>query len=270
MPFVQNKFSELFSVVFWDIYLKFCVCICLDVLQINFDFCRVWLSFTWVIALCSKLVFRTFLSCLLKYLLEILCMHLSWCLTDKVWLLLHLTYIYMSYCPLFKFIFTDFSQLSLEIFNLWVCICLVVLQIKFDFCHVWPTFTWVIILGSKLVFQTFLSCHLSVVIVSCFIYLKFCVCICLDVLQIKFDFCYGWVITLSSKLVFQTFQQHGLIKLSYTFSVSSYKSTSTLFLVNWCLCPRNEIRGHLVFGLSVCYSVCLWQKTLTLAITSEP
>ena len=146
---------------------------CLDVLQINFDFCRVWLSFTWVIALCSKLVFRTFLSCLLRYLLEILYMHLSWCLTDKVWLLLHLTYIYMSYCPLFKFIFTDFSQLSLEIFNLWVCICLVVLQIKFHFCCVWPTFTWVISLGSKLVFQTFLSCYCHLLEILC-MHLSWC------------------------------------------------------------------------------------------------
>ena len=34
---------------------------------------------------------------------------------------------------------------------------------------------------------------------------------------------------------------------------------------NGILCPRNEIRVHLVLGLSVC--LWLMQKTLTLAIT---
>ena len=35
------------------------------------------------------------------------------------------------------------------------------------------------------------------------------------------------------------------------------------------VCPWNRIREHLVFVLSVYLCVCLWQKTLTLAITFE-
>ena len=45
-------FSELFSVVLWDIDLKFGIWICLHITQIKFDFGRVWLTFTRVIALC--------------------------------------------------------------------------------------------------------------------------------------------------------------------------------------------------------------------------
>ena len=38
----STRFSELFSVVLWDIYLKFGIWICLDIKQIKFDFGRVW------------------------------------------------------------------------------------------------------------------------------------------------------------------------------------------------------------------------------------
>ena len=107
--------SKLFSVVLWDIDLKFGIWICHDIIQIKFDFCRVWPTFSWVITLYKNLPFRTFLSCLLWYWPEIWYMNLSWHNTDQVRLLSRLTYFYMSYCPLLKFRFPDFSLSTLDI-----------------------------------------------------------------------------------------------------------------------------------------------------------
>ena len=67
----STPFSALFSVVFWDIDLKFGIWICLHITQIKFDFGRVWPTFTWVIALCKNFVFRTFLCHLSTYWVEI-------------------------------------------------------------------------------------------------------------------------------------------------------------------------------------------------------
>ena len=50
--FVTRQFSRLFFAVFWDIDLKFGICICPDIIQIKFDFGYAWPSFTGVIALC--------------------------------------------------------------------------------------------------------------------------------------------------------------------------------------------------------------------------
>ena len=66
--------------------------------------------------------------------------------------------IFMSYCPLFKISFPDFSSLCFHISE-WKLVGKLPyeeLQIKFDFRHVWPTFSWVIALCSKFVFRTFL------------------------------------------------------------------------------------------------------------------
>ena len=46
------RLSELYSVVLWDIDLKYVNQLCLDI-QIKFDFCYVWPTFTWVIACCN-------------------------------------------------------------------------------------------------------------------------------------------------------------------------------------------------------------------------
>ena len=61
------------------------------VIQFKFIFCRFWLTFNWVIALCKNLPFRTFLSRCFWYTLEIWYMNLSWHNSDQVWLLLLLT-----------------------------------------------------------------------------------------------------------------------------------------------------------------------------------
>ena len=82
----------------------------------KFDFGgRVWLTFTWVIALCKNSVFRTFLFHLSTYWVEISYMNLSWRNTGQVRLWSHLTYFYMSYCPLLKFRFPVFSLSSFDI-----------------------------------------------------------------------------------------------------------------------------------------------------------
>ena len=102
----STQFSELFSAVLWDIDLKFGIWICLDMIQIKFDFCVVHPTFTGVISHFKNLVFRTFLSRLLWYWPKIWNMNLSWHDTDQVRLLSRLTYFYMSYCPLLKFRFS--------------------------------------------------------------------------------------------------------------------------------------------------------------------
>ena len=98
-----------FEIGTWNLVYEFLF----DMIQIKFDFCHVWPSITRFIAVCKNFVFQTFLSCLLWYWLEIWYMNLSWHNTDQV--LLRLTYFYMSYFPLLKFRFPDFSLSSFEI-----------------------------------------------------------------------------------------------------------------------------------------------------------
>ena len=59
LPFVQNG---LFFTLLSHIWMKVGRKLPYEELQIKFDFRHGWLSFSWVIALCSKFVFRTFLS----------------------------------------------------------------------------------------------------------------------------------------------------------------------------------------------------------------
>ena len=107
-PYPSTRFSKLFSVVLWDIDLKFGMWIRLDTIQIKFEFRHAWLTFTGVSALCWNLVFRTFLCCLLRYWLEIWYMNLSWHNTDQVRVLSHLTYFYRNHCPLLNLVFRTF------------------------------------------------------------------------------------------------------------------------------------------------------------------
>ena len=111
----STRFSGVFSAVLWDIDFKFGIWICLDIIQIKFEFRHAWPTFTGVIALCWNLVFRVFLCCLLRYWLEIRYMNLSLHNTDQVWVSLRLTNFSRSYCPFLKFSFPDFSLLSFEI-----------------------------------------------------------------------------------------------------------------------------------------------------------
>ena len=89
--------------------------ICLDIIQIKFEFRHAWPTFTGVIALCWNLVFRVFLCRLLRYWLEIWYINLSWHNIDQVRVSSRLTYFYRSYCPLLKFSFLGFSLPSFEI-----------------------------------------------------------------------------------------------------------------------------------------------------------
>ena len=113
----STRFSTLFSVVLWDIDLKFGIWICLHIIQIKFDFGRVWPTITWVIALCKNFVFWTFLCHLSAYWVEISYMNWYWQNTGEVRLWLRLTYFYMTYCPLHKFRFLDFILSSFNILS---------------------------------------------------------------------------------------------------------------------------------------------------------
>ena len=116
---------------------SFNIWICLDIIQVTFDFGCVWPTFTWVIALCKNFVFQIFLCHLLTYWLEISYIDLSWHNTGQVLILSCLTYFELSYCPLqkFSFLFSCFGILT-WLFGIWIC--LDIIQIKFDSYCVWP------------------------------------------------------------------------------------------------------------------------------------
>ena len=66
-PLFKFRFPDLFSAVFWDIDFKFGIWIYHHIIQIKFEFCHALPTFVGVIALCSNLVFRTFLCSLLRH-----------------------------------------------------------------------------------------------------------------------------------------------------------------------------------------------------------
>ena len=66
----SHSFSGLFFAMLWRIWMKVGSKLLYEELQIKFDFHHDWPTFSWVIALCSKFVFRTFLDYALTYLNE--------------------------------------------------------------------------------------------------------------------------------------------------------------------------------------------------------
>ena len=89
LTILKIQFSALFSYMLWYIELKFCIWLCLTVLQIKFD-CRQFASiFVGVMPLLERkmmkyTVFRTFLLHALTYWAEILHMTLFYCTSDQV------------------------------------------------------------------------------------------------------------------------------------------------------------------------------------------
>ena len=70
LPFVWNSFSGIFSAMLSHIWMKVGGKLPCEELHIKFDFCHGWPTFSWVIALCSKFVFGTFLCYAFTYLIE--------------------------------------------------------------------------------------------------------------------------------------------------------------------------------------------------------
>ena len=170
--------------------------------------------------------FRTFLSHPLRCWHEIWYTTLSWHDADPVPLLSCLTYFSLSYCSLQKLSFPNFLS---RLLWFW-CINLSrpSILVKITFCHVWPTFYWVIPLYKKLSFPdfslpTFVISTWNLVYEFIFIYTSqvcFCVwptftwviahCynfnfiafrdidldvhiwIFLDVMHVNFNFCHVW------------------------------------------------------------------------------
>ena len=117
LHFVQNSFSEFFFAMLLYIWMIICRKLPYEELQIKFNFRQGCLSFSRVIALCSKFFFSGF-----SWLL--VCFHISewklvkasiWRVYDKTWLSSRLTYFFMRYCPLFKIPFAYFSHLYFHI-----------------------------------------------------------------------------------------------------------------------------------------------------------
>ena len=80
-------------------------------------------------------VFRIFLSCPFRYWLEIWYTTLSWHDTDQVRLLSWLTYFYLSYCPLQKITFRNFSLPSFVILT-W--------NLLYEFVLTWYRSSWLL------------------------------------------------------------------------------------------------------------------------------
>ena len=96
---------------------------------------------------------------------------------QSVWLCLS-----TRFSELFSFILSFLWDIGLKF---GIQLCPDIIQTKFDFCYICPTFIWVIVLCKKWVSGLFSPAF-------CDIDLKFSICICLDIIQINFDFCCVW------------------------------------------------------------------------------
>ena len=70
LPFAENSFSGLFFTLLSHIWVKVGRKLPYEELQIKFHFRHSWPTFSWVIALCWKFVFQTFLHSAFTYLSE--------------------------------------------------------------------------------------------------------------------------------------------------------------------------------------------------------
>ena len=62
LPFVEISFSRLFLAMLSHTWMKVGSKLPYEKLQIKFDFCHGWPTFSWVIALCLKFVFQSSLG----------------------------------------------------------------------------------------------------------------------------------------------------------------------------------------------------------------
>ena len=107
----SHLFSGLFFAMLSHIWMKVVSKLLYEELQIKFDFRHGWPIFSWVIALCSKFVFRSFLAYAFTYMNESWWQASIWRVTDQVRLLSRLTYFFMSYKLIAiwsKFVFRTF------------------------------------------------------------------------------------------------------------------------------------------------------------------
>ena len=244
------------------IWMKVCSKLPYEELQIKFDFRHGWPTFSWVIALCSNFVFHTFPGYAFTYLNESWLQASIWSVTDQVWLSSRLTYFFMSYCPLFKFRFPDFSRLCFHIsewklvanFHMnsyrssltFVTVDLLFHELLPFFKNRFPDFSrlcfriyeWKLVgsfhmksYRSSSTFVTvdplfhellpFVQISFSILFLAMLshIWMKVGCKLPYKVLQIKFDFRHGWptfswVIALCSNFVFRTFLGYAFIYLN--------------------------------------------------------
>ena len=129
------------------------------------------------------------------------------------------------------------------------------LQINFDFRHGWPTFSWVIALGSKFVLLALLGyaiTYLNENLVASFHMKSY---------RWKFDFFHGWstfswVIAFLFKIHFlgNALDHISKWKLVGSFHMKSYRSSSTFFIVNvlfheFLQFVKNRFSGFFFFHL---------------------
>ena len=113
-PLLKFRFPDFFTVIFWHIEFKFHIWICLDIKQVKFDFGRIWLSFTWVIALCLNFVSALFF---------VIFRHIEF--KFHIWICLDIIQVKFDFgrvwptftCPLLKVRFPAFSLSYLDILS---------------------------------------------------------------------------------------------------------------------------------------------------------
>ena len=117
LPFVKKSFSGLFFAMLSHIWMKVGSKLSYEELQIKFDFRHGWSNFSRVIAHCLKIVFRTFLGYAFTYIWMKVGSKLPYEELQIKFDFVTVDLIFMSYCPLLKNRFPDFSRLCFLIYE---------------------------------------------------------------------------------------------------------------------------------------------------------
>ena len=155
----HSRFSRLFFAMLWHIWMKVGSKLPYEELQIKFDFHHGWPTFSWVNCHLFKICFPDFSR---------LCFHISeWKLVASFHMknyrssstFITVDLLFHELIALFQNSFSGLFSAMLSHISMTLDKELPYeeLQIKFDFRHGWPTFSWVIALCSKFVFRTFLA-----------------------------------------------------------------------------------------------------------------
>ena len=117
----SQKFSFLdFPLLSCDIDLTFFIWICLDIIQIKFEFYCVWPDCTRDILFCLNLVFRTFLCRFARYWHQILGMKLYWHNTEKKFTFVSFHVFFLEF-SLFEFVGAGRGHVLLQQYLQYAC-----------------------------------------------------------------------------------------------------------------------------------------------------
>ena len=222
-------------------------------------FVTVDLFFSWVIALCSKFVFLSFLAYTFTYMNESWWQASIWRVTDQVWLLSRLTYFFMSYCPLVNIAFPDFSSLCFHI-SKWKLVG----SFHLTSYRSSSTFVTVDLLFHELL--PFVQNSFSGLFITLLshIWMKVGRKLPFVELQIKFDFrgwpTFSWVIALCLKFFFRTF-----LSYDFTFLNESWYQ-AIINVIYWKSTPKSWLLIWICWGR--CGTLYCFSNTLSMLVSS--